>query len=132
VAIVNSGFPETRQNAAALAVCREFAVQRGFAWAGGLALGAGGAVGGQPLTAAKRSGPPVKNVIAALDMTAAALAEGLPIPAGATRLFQKSLIPFPFPVWRALYMRLAGKGFEQLAAKNGIGKDQLLAQPYAV
>jgi multimeric flavodoxin WrbA len=132
VAIVNSGFPETRQNAVALAICREFAVQSGFAWAGGLALGGGGAIGGEPLTAAKRPGPPVRNVIAALDMTAAALAEGLPVPAGATRLFAKNLIPLPVPVWRSLYMRLAGRGFEKLAAKNGIGKEQLRAQPYAV
>jgi hypothetical protein len=65
VGIVNSGFPETHQNAVALAICREFAAQSGFIWAGGLALGAGGAVGGQPLTEAKRSGPSVKNVIAA-------------------------------------------------------------------
>jgi multimeric flavodoxin WrbA len=129
VAIVNSGFPETHQNAVALAICREFAAQSGFTWAGGLALGAGGMIGGEPLTAAKRSGPPVQRVIAALDMTAAALAEGLPVPAEAIGTIAKSRIPFA--VFRWLYVWMGGKGFEKLAAKNGIGKDKLLAQPYA-
>jgi multimeric flavodoxin WrbA len=132
VGIVNSGFPETHQNAVALAICREFAAQSGFAWAGGLALGGGGVIGGQPLTGAKRSGPPVKHVIAALEMTAAALAEGLPVPAEAVTMIAKNPIPLmPFALWRWLYVRIGGKGFEQEAAENGVSKDRLLAQPYA-
>jgi multimeric flavodoxin WrbA len=132
VAIVNSGFPETHQNAVALAICCEFAAQNGFVWASSLALGGGGIVGGQPLIGAKRSGPPVKHVIAALEMTAAALAEGVPVPAEAVRMIAKSPIPLmPFAIWRWLYVRIGGKGFEQAAAKNGISKDKLLAQPYA-
>jgi multimeric flavodoxin WrbA len=132
VAIVNSGFPEAHQNAVALAICHEFAAQNGFEWAGGLALGGGGMIGGQPLTGAKRSGPPVKHVIAALEMTAAALAEGLPVPAEAVRMIAKNPIPLiPFALWRWLYVRMGGKGFEKAAAKNGISKDKLLAQPYA-
>jgi len=130
VAIVNSGFPETHQNAVALAICREFAAQSGFIWAGGLALGGGGAIGGQPLTAEKRSGPPVKNVVAALEMAAAALADGLPVPAKAASTIAKS--PLPFPIWRRLYMLLGARGFEKLAATHGISKAQVLAQPYAV
>ena len=129
VGIVNSGFPETHQNAVALAICREFAAQAGFAWAGGLALGGGGMIGGQALTGTKRSGAPVQHVIAALEMTAAALADGLPVPAEAVKTIAKNRIPFA--VWRWLYMRMGGRGFEKLAAENGIGKDQLLAQPYA-
>jgi|SRR5271157_127047 len=129
VAIVNSGFPETHQNSVALAICREFAAQSGFTWAGGLALGGGGAIGSQPLTGAKRSGPQVQYVIAALEMTAAALAEGLPVPAEAVRMIARNRIPFA--LWRWLYTWIGGKGFEKLAAKNGISKDKLLAQPYA-
>jgi hypothetical protein len=90
VAIVNSGFPEIHQNAVALAICEEFAAQSGIAWAGGLALGGGGMVGGQPLTETKRSGPPVKHVIQALDLTAAALSDGLPVPAQAVKLMAKN------------------------------------------
>jgi hypothetical protein len=132
VGIVNSGFPETHQNSLALAICREFAAQSGFAWAGSLALGGGGAVGDQPLTVAKRSGPPVKHVIAALEMTAAALAEGLPVPAEAVRMISKSPIPLmPLALWRWVYVRLGGKSFEHEAAKNGVSRAKLLAQPYA-
>ena len=129
VAIVNSGFPEAHQNSVALAICREFAAQSGFAWAGGLALGGGGAIGGQPLTAPKRSGPPVKRLIRALDMTAAALAEGLPVPTEAIRTIASNGIPFV--LWRWLYTWIGGRSFERLAAKNGIGKEKMLAQPYA-
>lgn len=129
VGIVNSGFPETHQNAIALAICREFATQSGFVWAGGLALGGGGVVGGRPLTDAKQAGPPVRHIVAALEMTAAALADGLPVPAEAVREIAKS--PIPFPLWRRLYIWMGGRGFEKLAARNGIGKDRLLAQPYA-
>jgi hypothetical protein len=132
VGIVNSGFPETLQNAVALAICHEFAAQSGLAWAGGLALGAGGAIGSQPLTAAKRAGPPVKHVVAALEMTAAALAEGMPVPAEAVKMISKSPIPLmPLALWRWMYVRLGSKGFEQAAAKNGVSKAKLLAQPYA-
>ncbi|HUI57062.1 MAG TPA: NAD(P)H-dependent oxidoreductase [Bryobacteraceae bacterium] len=132
MAIVNSGFPETHQNAVALAICQEFAAQSGMEWSGGLALGGGGMIGSQPLTAAKRPGPPVKHVIGALDLAAAALSEGRPVPAEAVRLMTKNPIPFfPFALWRSLYMRLGSRAFEQEAAKNGVAKDRLLAQPYA-
>jgi hypothetical protein len=132
VAIVNSGFPETRQNAVALAICKEFAAQSGMAWEGGIALGGGGVIGGQPLTVTKRSGLPVKHVIRALDLTAAALGAGHPVPAQAIRLMAKSPVPLmPFALWRWIYMRFGGKGFELEAARNGVSKDRLLDQPYA-
>ena len=132
VAIVNSGFPETHQNSVALAICQEFASQTGITWAGGLALGGGGIVAGQPLTATKRSGPSVKHVVRALDLTAEALAAGHSVPAEAVRLMAKTPIPFvPFALWRWLYIQLGGKGFERLAAQNGVSKYRLLDQPYA-
>jgi multimeric flavodoxin WrbA len=131
-AIVNSGFPETCQNSVALAISEEFARQSGMLWEGGLALGGGGVVGGQPLTEKKRSGPPVKHVIRALDLTAAALAEGRPAPAEAARLMAKNPIPLiPFALWRWIYIRFGGKGFEREAAKNGISREGMLERPYA-
>jgi multimeric flavodoxin WrbA len=133
VPIINSGFPETFQNSVALAICEEFAAQSGMAWSGGLALGGGGMIGGQPLAAAKRSGLPVQHVIEALDVTAAALSRGLPVPAKAVKLITKNPVRFvPFALWRWIYSRYAGKGFEQEAAKNGIPREKLLDQPYAV
>jgi multimeric flavodoxin WrbA len=132
VAIVNSGFPETRQNSVALAISEEFARQSGMLWEGGLALGGGGVVGGQPLTEKKRSGPPVKHIIRALDLTAAALEEGRPAPAEAASLMAKNPLPFiPFALWRWIYISFGGKGFEQEAAKNGVSRERMLDQPYA-
>ncbi len=131
VGIVNSGFPEAHQNSVALAICREFAAQCGFTWAGGLALGAGGMVGGQPLTEAQRSRPPLKHVFAALDLTAASLAYGLPVPVEAVRMMSAKPIPFlPSALMHWLYVRIGGRGFEKEAAKNGVSKKELLARPY--
>jgi multimeric flavodoxin WrbA len=133
VGIVNSGFPETHQNAVALAICQEFTTQCGLAWAGGLALGGGEMVGGQTPNEAQRSRPPLKHVFAALDLTAASLAQGLPVPAEAVRMIKKSPIPFvPSALWHWIYVRIAGKGFEKEAAKNGVSKVGLRARPYAV
>jgi hypothetical protein len=132
VAVVNSGFPETLQNSMALAICQEFATQSSIAWAGGLALGGGGAIGEQPLNATKRPGLPVKHVIRALDLTAASLAEGRSVPAEAVKLMAKTPVPFmPFALWRWIYLRFGGRGFEQQAARNGISRDRMLDQPYA-
>ena len=86
-------------------------------------------IGGQPLTEAKRPGPPVRHVIAALEKTAASLAEGLPVPAEAVRMITKNRIPFA--LWSRLYIWMGAWGFKKQAAKNGISKDELLAQPYA-
>ncbi len=128
MAVVNSGFPEAHQNAVAMAICREFAAQSGLTWAGGLVLPGGGVVGGQPLTDARRSGPPVRRVVSALDQTADALAAGFPVPAAAVKMMAKSPLPV---LWRPLYAWLAEKSFEKLAVKNGLTKEQLRARPYA-
>ncbi|MGB5615248.1 MAG: hypothetical protein WBM78_00295, partial [Desulfobacterales bacterium] len=97
--IINNGFPEYRQNALALAICRCFADQCGYSWLGALALGAGEALGGgQELTQTKRSGPPVKHVIKALDKAGQELAEGNAIYSDTQSLISKS----PIPIVRAL------------------------------
>lgn len=126
VAIVNSGFPETHQNAVALAICREFAAQCGFSWAGGLAFGAGGMIGGQRLTKVHRPGPPVRHVVTALEMTAAALAEGRPVPPESLRMIERKA-----PFFNRFYALMASRSFRKLAEKNGITKEQLMARPYA-
>ena len=90
VTIINCGFPEAAHNDVALAICEQFAHAAGFAWAGGLALGAGEAVKGRPLT---ESAGMARNVIAALDQAAEALAQGETIPGEAQALMRKPLIP---------------------------------------
>lgn len=96
VAIVNSGFPETRQSAVALAICREFASQCGFDWAGSLAFAGGGMIGGLPLAQPKRPDPPIQNVLAALEMAVATLADGLPVPAEAMKMIVRHHSPWRF------------------------------------
>ena len=83
-AIANNGFPEAAHSATALAICETFAQQAGFTWAGGLALGEGGMIGGAPLAGGRTA-----RIRQALDLAAAALAEGRPIPAAAQDLFDK-------------------------------------------
>ena len=49
IAVVNCGFPEAVHTETALEMCRVFARQAGFVWAGGLGLGGGEAIGGRSL-----------------------------------------------------------------------------------
>ena len=90
LAIANCGFPEVRHNQMALAICEQFAAEAGFRWAGGLALGEGGAINGQPLAAA---GGMVHNIVDALDLVAIALAAGEPVPAKAAALMARPILP---------------------------------------
>jgi len=64
-------------------VCRIFAKQAGFNWAGGLAMGGGGLIMGYPLA---ELGGRIRNQTKALEMTADALAKGEPLPGKSYRL----------------------------------------------
>ena len=54
------------------------------------------------------------------------------MPAEALELIAKNPMPIPFAMWRRLYMHFGSKGFEKMAAANGVDKEQLVAQPYAI
>jgi multimeric flavodoxin WrbA len=129
--VCNNGFPEAHQNALALALCHCFAVRSGISWAGGLAMGAGEALsGGQPLTAKHRSGPPVKHVIQALDLTAAAIAEGQPVPDRAVKMIAKTPIPLlPFSAWRWIFIKGGTLNWHREAARHGVSKLKMLDRP---
>lgn len=122
VAIVNSGFPEARQNDTALAICRCFAHDAGLDWAGGLALGGGQMIAGRPLT---KVGGAVRNVTKALDITAAAIAEDEPVPKEAVELMAKPILPS----W--LYVWMANRGWNRQIKENGTGP-RLYDQPYVM
>jgi len=65
----------------------------------------------------------------ALDLTAAALSEWRPVPVEAVGLMAKSPVPFLLlTLWRSIYARLGGEGFEREAARNGRSGDRLLDQ----
>lgn len=87
--IVNSGFPEAVQSKTALAIFKQFAMETGFQWTGGLALGGGGAIEGKPL---KSMGGMARNITKSLDKAGQALAEGRNIPQEAVDLMAKPIV----------------------------------------
>jgi multimeric flavodoxin WrbA len=109
VAISNCGFPEAEQNEIALRIYRCFARQAGFAWAGGLAMGGGEMVKGRPL---EESEGMARNVIAALDLAAEALAEERSVPQEAVDLMAERLIP----AW--MYRAMGNVGWHIQALQN--------------
>jgi multimeric flavodoxin WrbA len=119
-AIGNCGFPEAAHNAPALAICACFAQQAGLEWAGGLALGGGGIVAGEPLDSAGGKAEPLR---AALTMAAQALARGEAIPQSAADMLAKPIIP----AW--LYRTFGSLGWHIEARRYKTGR-MLRRQPY--
>ena len=121
VAICQSGFPEVEQNEIAIEICHNFADAAGFVWAGGLILAAGGMVGGQPLRKIKGM---MRSAVSALDLTAAALVAGRPVPEEAVALMAKPAIP------KIGYRFMANWGWRSQLKKEA-GGTPLDARPYA-
>ena len=90
VALVNCGFPGAVHAGTALDISHAFAEAAGLAWSGGLALGGGEALHGKPL---ERAGRTAVRVRRALDLTAAALLSGRPVPDDAVTLMAAPLVP---------------------------------------
>ncbi len=136
MAIVNNGFPEAYQNAPALAVCRNFALEAGMVWAGGLAMGAGeGLLSGNPITGFKGYKsilrPPLYNVNQAVKLTATSLSHGRPVPGKAVRLMGGKPFPFiSFNFWRYIYVQVVKRIAEREIKKNGLNKKALYDKPY--
>jgi hypothetical protein len=120
VAISNSGFPETKQNTTALTICRLFAKQVGFNWAGGLAMGGGEMIAGQPLS---ELGGRVRSKTKALEIAADALAQGDPIPEEAVASMSKLGVP------RWMYLLIANRRWKSKAKKN-IAVKTMYDQPF--
>lgn len=120
VAISNCGFPESRHNELSLAISRRFAMECGFEWGGGLALGGGESIGGRQL---EKAGRLVRNVRKSLDIAADALARGKQIPEEAVKLMARPLIP------RWFYLLVGNIGWRRRAKKQGC-KDRLDIRPY--
>jgi len=111
LAISNCGFPEAQHNDTALAIYRRFAYEAGFAWAGGLALGAGEPVKNQSLAA---GGGMVRNVVKALDMAAGALAREEMVPREAEDLMRQPLMP------AGIYRMMGNLGWRLQARQHGV------------
>ncbi len=118
--IMNSGFSEAHHNDIALSICKKFAEETGFVWAGGFAMGGGGVISGKPLLKIKRT---IRNVIKAFDISAEALLSNRDIPKEAFSLIRKPVIP------RWLYNLIADLGWKKTAKKFGTQK-MLYNRPY--
>ena len=121
--IINCGFPEAAHTRTAMSMCREFARQARFEWAGAMLLGAGeGLVHGTPLM---ELGGRAKPLITALNSAAKALQQGRAIPQAASVAIGRNIIP----PW--MYMQMGGLGWRMQALRNGTAT-KLRAQPNAM
>jgi NAD(P)H-dependent FMN reductase len=120
LAIVNCGFPEAAHTRVALAICRAFAVRADLEWRGGLGLGGGELIGGRRL---EELGWLTRNVTRALELTAAALAAGEPVPPAAVELMARPL------VHPRVFTAVADVSWVQRAVRHG-ALLQLGARPY--
>lgn len=121
IAICNSGFIESSQSAVALQICRNFANSCGFIWKGGVAMGGGGAIDGDPLQ--KKEGM-LRNVLRGFDIAAQALKDDKEIPQEAIKLISKKLMP------RVLY-NLIGNLSWRLEARK-FAKRKIRSKPYSL
>ncbi len=112
LAVINCGFPENAHNANAAAICRHFAAESGWRWAGALSIGQGGYLDGRPI---RRCGL-TRRLAVALSAAVAELAAGQPVSAATTALFARLLMPN----W--LYLRAACWQWRRQAARNGTGR----------
>lgn len=121
VAICQSGFPEVDHNEVAIEICRNFARDAGFEWAGGLAMGAGGMVDGAPL---RKVASRMRSAVRALDLAADTLAAGVRVPDEAVALMARPAFP------AAAYRLVGNWGWRSQFKKQGRG-GSLKDQPFA-
>jgi hypothetical protein len=109
LAIVNNGFPESKQNATAIAICKQFANEVEYEWVGGLMMGAGAMINGMPLEKA----PMMKNVKKSLDLTSQNLIEGSTVSDETMELMAKSVMP------KFIMTMFANMGWKSMAKPYG-------------
>jgi multimeric flavodoxin WrbA len=122
VGLINCGFPEAAHNRSALRILRAFAHGSGLIWAGGLAMGAGELIHGQPLNRARLL---ARAQIRALRRAASDLAAGQGISPAASRDMARPLLP------AFLFRWLAPLKWLRMGHAHGIGWHQLHARPLA-
>lgn len=117
--VVQCGFPEAHQCGTAVGICRLFADRTGMRWAGALAMGMGGSIGGD----LKKLPGGGKNILDAIGMASESLAIGGAIPEAATELFAKPLMP------RWMYTLIGNFGWRMQLRKNK-ARRPLTYRPY--
>lgn len=117
--IVQCGFPESHQCDTAVGICRLFSERTGMRWAGALAMGMGGSLGGD----FKKLPGGGRNILRALEMASQSLANGGDVPGEATTLFARPLMP------RWLYLLFGNLGWRMDIRKNR-ARRPLTYRPY--
>ncbi len=120
IAIANCGFPEAEQNRFAISICKQFSLETGIEWGGGLYLGMGGAVNEKFLN---KSGG--KNVKKALDLMAESIILGTEIPNEALKYMSTPIVSS-----KRLYIFMGNIAWKMQALKNKVYK-KLDDRPFA-
>jgi multimeric flavodoxin WrbA len=118
IALCQSGFPESSHNSLALQMCASFAQDAHYHFAGGLAIGGGGVLGGADI----HSSGMLRKLRQALDLTADALTAGNDLPPEATALVSKGTTP------KWLYVLIVNRQWKKQARENGV---DINAKPHA-
>jgi hypothetical protein len=122
VCIANCGFPEAHHNEYALQVCEQFAAETGFAWAGGIPIGQGGAISGTPLPEiAGRA----HHIVSGFASAAAALLDGGTVPDDVVAQISRPIIP------HKVYTGMGTVGW-MVQANGQQGVRSLWRKPYEV
>ncbi|EFL51728.1 conserved hypothetical protein [Solidesulfovibrio fructosivorans JJ]] len=121
VAIANCGFPEARNNDAALEGCRLAASQLGFAWLGGVSVGGGGFYTGREL---EKLGFMGRRARQALEEKAALLVDE-----ATQNDLSSPNIQVPCPMPGRLYLRIAEMGWKK-SLRTGDKTSDPYARPY--
>jgi len=111
VAIINCGFPETRQTDPAVAIMKIFSDQCGFQWAGALALGMGAMLSKRKPSDHDHM---TRHIAASLKAAAVHLENHKPIPVSVIEMIAKPLMPH----W--LYIMVGNLGWKYRAKKNRV------------
>lgn len=90
IVISNGGYPETQHNNTVLPIYRNFALESGFEWSGGLAFGMGAAFS-VPLV--RKISFMMRNIKKSLSIVATSILHDKPIPKNAVELMGKPLVP---------------------------------------
>jgi hypothetical protein len=120
VAISNCGFPEAHHNAIALDICEVFAEETGFAWRGGIAIGGGGVIHGQPLSPKGVT----HRICAAFVDAAVQITRGEAIYPETLSEFERPLIP------ARAYTTMGTIGWFSQARENDVRWPDLWQKPY--
>ncbi|MDP3538543.1 MAG: NAD(P)H-dependent oxidoreductase [Azonexus sp.] len=120
VGLLNCGFPEASHNRSAVNILRIFSHECGLVWAGGLAMGAGEIIHGQPLANIRLV---ARAQIRALRRAASDLAGGQGISQTASDDMARPLLP------AFLFRWLAPFKWIRMGRQHGIGWRQLHARP---